>query len=536
MKVKFLGAARTVTGSCHVVETDSIRFSVDCGMHQGNEEIERRNLDTPVYQPQHLDFILITHAHIDHSGLLPRMVKKGFKGPIYLTPPTKDLLEIMLADSAHIQEQEAEYSNLTRKRRGVKKVEPLYDMNDAMAVPPLFRAVEYGQEFSPAPGVKVRYNDAGHILGSAFIEIWIEENGDATKLVFSGDLGRANALLMKDPQYVAHADYLFMESTYGNREHKNPTESLAELAEAIAYSYERGQKVIIPAFAVERTQEILYCLHLINKQGKLPADMPVYLDSPLAIKATEIFKRHPEYFDAETQALFDKGEDPLTLPNLHYTESREKSREINETEGAAVVISASGMCNAGRVKHHLRHNLYKDGASIVFVGYQAAGTPGRRIVDGAKRIRIYGEDVVVAAKIFTIGGFSSHAGQTQMLEWLGRFKRDAGMEVFLIHGEAEAQDVFAGLIRKRYGLTVRIPDYLEEYALKPGVEPKVTLDVERARPAIDWGFILRDTGGKFEELNRRLGQIEKKPWVDQTDIRQRVLELNKDLMEILSEI
>lgn len=536
MKVKFLGAARTVTGSCHVVETDSVRFTVDCGMHQGNEEIERRNLDTPVYRPDIMDFILITHAHIDHSGLLPRMVKKGFSGPIYLTPPTKDLLEIMLADSAHIQEQEAEWTNQSRKRRGAKKVEPLYDMHDALAVLPMFKTVEYGEEFSPAEGVKVRYNDAGHILGSAFIEIWIEENGKTTKLVFSGDLGRANQLLMNDPEYVAQADYLFMESTYGNREHKDETQSRAELAEAIAYSYERGQKVIIPAFAVERTQEILFCLHMLAKEGKLPKDMPVYLDSPLAIKATKIFKRHPEYFDEETRALFDKGEDPLALPNLQYTETRELSRRINETDGPAVVVSASGMCNAGRIKHHLRHNLYKEGASIVFVGYQAMGTPGRRIVDGAGKVRIYGEDVVVAAKIFTIGGFSSHAGQSQMLEWLGRFKRDAGMEVYLIHGESTALDAFAAIIRERYALTVRIPDYLEEYTLEPGAEPSVSLDVERARPKIDWGFILADTGGKFEELTKRLGQLEQKPWVDQTDIRQRVLEINKDLMEILSEV
>ncbi|QLA16452.1 MBL fold metallo-hydrolase RNA specificity domain-containing protein [Desulfolutivibrio sulfoxidireducens] len=535
MKIRFLGAAGTVTGSCHVLEAAGRRFAIDCGMHQGNEAIERRNQDMTVYRPKEMDFFIVTHAHIDHSGLLPRMIKTGFSGPIYVTPPTRDLLEIMLADSAHIQETEAEWRNRRSRRRGGKRAEPLYTMADAEAVMPLLRPVEYGRDFSPAPGITARFNDAGHILGSAFVELWIKENGQDTKLVFSGDLGRPNQLLVNDPSTVAHADYLFLEGTYGDRNHKNETQSRAELAEAIARSYALGEKVIIPAFAVERTQEVLFCLNLLRTEGKLPTDMPVFVDSPLAIKATEIFRRHPEYLDLQTRELLDRGEDPLALPNLRYTQTSEQSRAINDLDGPAVVISASGMCNAGRIKHHLRHNLWRPGASIVFVGYQAMGTPGRRIVDGASMIRIFGEDVTVSAKIYTIGGFSSHAGQSQILQWLDHLK-DGTMEVFLIHGEEKALATLAGIIREKYRLSVRVPDYLDEYTLRPGVEPKVAADPEKAWPRIDWPFLLDDTEGKFAVLRKRLDALSTKPWTDQTDLRQRLLEVNRHLTEMLSEI
>ena len=410
MKVKFLGAAGTVTGSCHVIETDTARFAIDCGMHQGNETIERRNLDTTVYEPRRMQFFLITHAHIDHSGLLPRMVRTGFSGKIYCTPPTRDLLGIMLEDSAHIQEMEAEWSSRKSRRHGGRAVEALYTRADAAAAAALLEPVPYGQPFSPAPGVTAIYHDAGHILGSAFIELSIEKDGSRTRMLFSGDLGRPDQLLVNDPDKPVDADYLFLEGTYGDRDHKNEADSREELAQAILYSYERGGKVIIPAFAVERTQEVLFCLHLLLKAGKIPADMPVFVDSPLAIKATEIFTRNPQYLDANTRAYFERGENPLSLPNLRFTQTTEQSREINTLTGPAIVIAASGMCNAGRVKHHLRHNLWRPQASVVFVGFQAMGTPGRKIVDGVKEIRLLGEEVAVNARISTIGGFSSHGG------------------------------------------------------------------------------------------------------------------------------
>ena len=317
MKIKFLGAARTVTGSCYVIETNQARFAIDCGMHQGSDLIERRNLDITPYDPAKINFFIITHAHIDHSGLLPRMVKHGFRGPIYTTEPTGDLLKILLLDSAHIQEVEAAGKNKRLQRTGmIADATPLYTTKDAEAVTPFIKTRKYDETFNPAPGVTVRFQDAGHILGSAMVELFIEENGATTKLVFSGDIGRPDQLLMKDPSSVQQADFLFMESTYGNRNHKDEKESLEELAEAIRYSYRNGEKVVIPAFAVERTQEILYSLHLLLRDGKLPKDMPVYLDSPLAIKATEIFRRYHSYLDGETQTLLKNGEDPLELPNL----------------------------------------------------------------------------------------------------------------------------------------------------------------------------------------------------------------------------
>ena len=535
MKVKFLGAAGTVTGSCHVIETDAARFAIDCGMHQGSEPIEHRNLDTTVYDPAHMDFFLITHAHIDHSGLLPRMVKTGFSGKIYCTPPTRDLLGIMLEDSAHIQEMEAEWSSRKSHRHGGRAVEALYTRGDAAAATALLVPVPYGQPFSPAPGITATYHDAGHILGSAFIELSLEKNGGRTRMLFSGDLGRPDQLLVNDPDKPVDADYLFLEGTYGDRDHKNETESREELAQAIQYSYARGGKVIIPAFAVERTQEVLFCLHLLLQAGRIPADMPVFVDSPLAIKATEIFKRNPQYLDAETRAYFDRGEDPLALPTLRFTQTTDQSREINTLNGPAIVIAGSGMCNAGRVKHHLRHNLWREQACVVFVGFQAMGTPGRKIVDGAKKIRLLGEEVAVNARVVTIGGFSSHAGQSQILQWLSHFKVNHP-QVFLVHGEQKALDTLAGIIRERYGVTVRIPHYLEEYTLTPGAEPKVSVDEARAHPRIDWDVLFVEMDGRIAKMRARKEALAARPVEEQAEIRQRLLALDKDLLELLSEM
>ena len=535
MHIKFLGAAGTVTGSCHMIETDSARFSIDCGMHQGNEAIERRNLDTAVYEPTRLDCILLTHAHIDHSGLLPRLVRTGFSGRIFCTPPTRDLLGIMLEDSAHIQEMEAEWTSRRSRRHGGRPVEPLYTQADAAAATKLLTPIPYGKSFSPVPGVTAIYHDAGHILGSAFIELTLEKNGSRTRMLFSGDLGRPDQLLVNDPDKPVDADYLFLEGTYGDRDHKDEKQSRQELAEAIAYSHSRGGKVIIPAFAVERTQEVLFCLHMLQREGKIPTDMPVFVDSPLAIRATEIFKRNPAYLDPETRAYFDRGEDPFSLPNLRFTLSTDQSREINTLAGPAIVISASGMCNAGRVKHHLRHNLWRPESSVVFVGFQAAGTPGRKIVDGAKTLRLLGEEVAVAARVFTIGGFSSHAGQSQILQWLTHFRVNHP-EVFLIHGEQKALETLSGLIKERFGLKVRIPQYLEEYTLAPGTEPMVSVDEAKAHPRIDWDFLLAEMEGRLGQLRARKEALAARPVEVQAEVRQRLLTVNKDLLELLSEV
>jgi metallo-beta-lactamase family protein len=535
MKIRFMGAARTVTGSCFIIETDGRRFAIDCGMHQGNAEIEKRNWDVEIYKPETIECFLITHAHIDHSGLLPRLVHEGFRGPIYATRPTVDLLKILLLDSAHIQETEAQWKNRKRLRYGGENTRPLYTRKDAEATFPLLKAIACDKIFEPLPGVKINFKDAGHILGASIIEIQTEENGRPVKLVFSGDIGRPAQLLMEDPSVVDSADFLFLESTYGNRNHKNEDDSLDELAEAIAYSYGNREKVIIPAFAVERTQEMMYSLYLLSKDGRLPPDMPVYLDSPLAIQATEIFRRHTAYLDEETRQLINKGEDPLRLSQMYFTPTTEESMAINDQSGPAIVISASGMANAGRIRHHLRHNLWREGSSIVFVGFQAQGTTGRKIVDGAKKVRLFGEDVAVKAKLFTINGFSAHAGQDQLLEWLSHFQR-GDMQVFLVHGEFSAQQVLADMIRERFGFKVLIPEYLEEATLMPGEAVTRVEYPERAAPRIDWGYILEDINAKLAQIRTRKTHMESMPWVEQTEIRDRLLELNRTLMEINSEI
>jgi metallo-beta-lactamase family protein len=535
MKIKFLGAARTVTGSCYLIETERHRFAVDCGMHQGSGEIEKRNWDTEVYDPSGMDFFLVTHAHIDHAGLLPRMVQQGFRGRIYATPPTRDLLEVMLLDSAHVQEMETQWRNKKRSRHGEKKLEPLYRSQDVLAALPFFGERPYNRPFSPVPGVQVNFRDAGHILGAAIVELWIEENGTRSKLVFSGDIGRPDQLLVEDTAPVRTADFLFLESTYGDRNHKNEKDSLDELAEAVAYSYRRREKVIIPAFAVERSQEVIYSLFLLFKEKKLPADMPVYLDSPLAIRATEIFRRHREYFDDETKKIFLNGEDPLSLPQLRFTETSQESMSLNALAGPAVVISASGMADAGRVRHHLRHNLWREGASVVFVGFQAEGTPGRRLVEGAKTIRLLGDEITVKARIFTINGFSAHAGQGQILDWLGHFQNPQ-MRVFLIHGEFPAQKVLEDLIRKRFGLEVYIPEYLEETVLKAGKAMERKAYPEKGAPPIDWGGILGEMERQTARLRDQRKRIEAKGWVEQTDLKERFQELSRNLEGILAEI
>jgi len=564
MKINFMGAAQAVTGSCYILETGGHRFSVDCGMHQGNAEIEKRNLDMDGYRPSELDFVLVTHAHIDHIGLLPRIVADGFKGRIYATPPTRELMQILLLDSAHIQEMEAEQHHRKGLRRGHKLDQPPYTMGerrnkaaampprtverrdsrldqplyttaDAMATIPLIQPIEYNKPFEPAPGIRVTYRDAGHILGSAFIEIEYLEDGKTTKLIFSGDLGRPGQLILPDPSTGGSADYVFMESTYGDRDHKSVENSREELAAAIAYSYKNHEKVIIPAFAVERTQQILYTLFLLSEEGKLPKDMPVYLDSPLAIQATEIFRRNPSYFDETTKALLKSGKDPLSLPNLRFSQTADESRAINSEAGSAIVISASGMANAGRIRHHLRHNLWRKGASIVFCGYQGEGTPGRKIVDGAKSISIFGEDIAIAAKIFTIGGFSAHAGQTEILQWLKTFD-SKGTKVILIHGEVRALDTLSGLIKQRLGLDVHVPTYLEELTLEPGKVMVPVVDVDKASPRIDWDFLLSDSRTLYAEFQRRMELAKEKPWVAQTEIRDRFLDLNRKIVELITEL
>lgn len=524
-----------MTGSCFILEAQGHRWAIDCGLHQGGREIEERNWDIELYRPPEIEFVLITHAHIDHSGLLPCLVKKGFRGSIYTTPPTRALLEIMLLDSAHIQETEAQWRNKKNLRRGERNVYPLYTQQDALATFPFFVEKPYNEFFSPFPGLQVIFKDAGHILGSAIIELSWPENGLYRKLIFSGDLGRPDQLLVEDASVIQECDFLFLESTYGDRDHKNEKESLAELAEAISYSYRRGEKVIIPAFAVERTQEIIYSLHILYKEGLLPSDMPVYLDSPLAIQATQVFRNFPEYLDRPARELLAKGEDPLSLPQLRFSEAVQDSMAINYLSGPAIVISASGMAEAGRIRHHLRHNLWREGASIVFVGFQAQGTTGRKIVEGLKKIRLFHEDIAVKARIFTINGFSAHAGQSQILTWLSNLRKSP-QQIFLIHGEFSAQQALAEEIKRRFGFEVYIPDYLEEIELLAPEKPWRPIPSPKVSLPLNWEILLGQLEAKLSSLRHKQLRLEKKAVAEQTELRERLEEIDRDLAKIIAEI
>lgn len=532
MKIHFLGAAQTVTGSCYIIEACSIRFAIDCGMHQGNSAIEERNYSTKHYHAEAIDFVLLTHAHMDHSGLLPRIVADGFKNPIYCTPPTVDLVSLMLEDSAHIQETEAEWKRKKQSRRSGKSEEilPLYTMEDAQKTAEFLSPIEYDTSFEPAKGIKVTYRDAGHILGAAFLELIITENDTVSRLIFSGDLGRPGTLLMHNAEEPHATDYLFLESTYGNRNHRNEELTLDELAEAIAYSHAKNEKIIIPAFAVGRTQEILFCLAQLNKQKRLPANIPIYVDSPLAIRTTKIFKKYMDYLN-----IPEKEQDLAhVLPTLKFTLSVVESQAINAMKGSAIVIAASGMCNAGRVKHHLRHNAWRPGASIVFVGYQGMGTPGRRIVDGAQSIRIFNEDVVIKAKIFTINGFSAHAGQSQLLDWMSHIVHP-NLQTILVHGEYESQKILANLITERFKLPVVIPNYLDEMTLTPTNQELIVTESSSDMQNVNWNILIEDADQKMTRIKALIENANSMPWSRQIDLRDRVLELNKELLSVLAQ-
>ncbi len=548
MNVQFLGAAQTVTGSCFVIEACGARFSVDCGMHQGNSEIEKRNYENKEYSATELDFIILTHAHIDHSGLIPLMIKDGFKGKIYCTAPTADLVSMMLEDSGHIQETEAAWHNKKMSRRGEHKLkDPLYTVDDAKKVPNHLSVIEYENKFEPHPGIVVKYRDAGHILGAAFIEISITEDGKTTRLVFSGDLGRPGTLLMNEAEAAHDADYLFLESTYGDRNHKNEEDSLDELLEAITFAVKHNQKVIIPAFAVGRTQEILYCLLLLHRKNLLP-NIPIYVDSPMAIKATQIFMKYREFLS--TPEVGGEAGD-LELPNLNFVLTAQESQALNATGGSGIIIAASGMCNAGRIRHHLRHNLWKAGTAVVFVGYQGQGTPGRAIVDGVKSLRMFGEDIAVKAKIFTIGGFSAHAGQEQLLDWLSKM-HTPNLNVVLVHGEEKAQGTLAGLIKERFGIKCAIPDYLDTMDLTASAATQATSEqiatsvkaefklspnpIVSESKAINFDALLERTDSNIDEIKKMLININERPWSKQVEIRDRLLDLNKELMSVISEL
>jgi len=537
MKVEFSGGVRTVTGSATLLEKGSLRWLVDCGMFQGGKELEERNRNIRPYFAKDLSFILLTHAHIDHSGLIPKLVKEGFRGKVICTKATLDLCEVMLLDSGHIQEMEAEWQNRKNKRSGRGEGLPLYTVEDVERSLRYFQTVGYDEIIPLADGLKVRFQDAGHILGSAMIEIWVEEGGGEKKLVFSGDLGSSGQPIVRDPSWVEEGDVLWLESTYGNRLHKSREETVQELSKIIQEAIHHQAKVVIPAFAVERTQDIIYTIGQLIRKGFLPS-IPVYIDSPLAISATEIFKRNPDCFDQETKDLLLGGEKPLEVPEIIYTQTTEESKAINEDSRPGIIISASGMCDSGRIKHHLKHHLWREKSHIVIIGYQGEGTIGRRIVDGAKAVRLFGEDIAVKAHIHTLGGFSAHADQKGLLEWLAHFKNPQ-LEIFVNHGEEKVSMELSQVIQQQFHFKTIVPQWREERFLF--TPEKEVFSEERVEEVVPPEGKISDL---FSHLDRSYKRLRRKLKREKTrgkgfhDSRwsRQLEEINKRIEELESEL
>ena len=491
MRITFLGATHEVTGSCFYVEGAGKRFLVDYGMEQGPNTFENEEIPIPASE---LDFVLLTHAHIDHSGNLPLLYAKGFRGPIYTTAAAAALCSIMLKDSAHIQEFEAEWRNRKGQRAGKKRFIPVYTMPDAIGAISLLQSCPYNEIKPLCEGIRVRFLDAGHLLGSASIEVWINEKNESgsyieKKLVFSGDIGNINQPLINDPTYLTEADYVIMESTYGNRNHENvPVDYAASLAEVIQKTFDRGGNVVIPSFAVGRTQELLYFIRQIKNQNLVHGhdNFQVVIDSPLAMEATEIFQSHyKDCYDEEAMALIASGINPITFPGLKRAVSSEESKQINFDKNCKVIISASGMCDAGRIKHHLKHNLWRDECTILFVGYQAAGTLGRALVEGAKEVKLFGETICVHAEIAQLPGISGHADQKGLIKWASSILENSRpIQFFIVHGEDSSATGFAAVLEAMFGCKAMAPYSGTIYDLASARFIKVTTGIPVQPPEL----------------------------------------------------
>lgn len=471
MKITFCGGARTVTGSCYLVEVAGCKFLVDCGMFQGNDSEIYKSSEF-LFNPSEIKFVILTHAHIDHSGRLPLLYKKGFKGKIYCTKATKQLSRIMLLDSAHIQEMEAEWGGKKQRRGTLKGYKALYSTSDAEKVLKLFSSIPYDKTKVLNSNISFRLRDAGHLLGSSHIEMWLTEHNIQKKIVFSGDIGNTNQPIIKDPTPIEDADYLLTESTYGEElhpiegAHLTSIERAKKLAQIIDSTFQRGGNLVIPAFAVGRTQEMLYFLHLIWKKKMLPYKVPTFVDSVMGIKATDIFAASvAECFDEEAEKIVANGDNPLHFPSLLIAETSEDSKRINEFPSPCVIISSSGMCDAGRIKHHLKYNIWREDSSILFTGYQASGTLGSQILSGARFIKIFGDSIEVRAKIYTMKNLSGHADQSGIVNWISHFDKKRLKQVFVVHGEEESAKFFSGFLGKELSLNAYAPEFGWTYDL-----------------------------------------------------------------------
>ena len=540
MNVTFLGATKTVTGSNFLVEGAGKKFLVDCGLFQGQAADEIENEEPFEFDISEIDFMLLTPAHIDHSGRIPKLYKDGYRNKIYATKATCDLCAIMLPDSGHIQEMETEWKNRKRLRKGEPIKTPIYDVQTALMSLELFEPVNYDQLIEIDDNIHVRYNDAGHMLGSAIIEIWIKENGENKKIVFTGDLGNNDIPLLAEPTMIEDADFLVMESTYGDRHHIRNDKKAEEFVNIVADTIRNGGTVVIPSFAVGRTQEILFELNNL-KEKKHDADFlrkyeilmhtPVYVDSPLAISATEVFKENMNLFDENTQKLIQSGDDPLEFPGLRFTRTAQESKELNENDESSIIISASGMCEVGRIKHHLKHNIWNPKNTILFVGYQAPGTLGRKIV------KIFGEEISVNARIEYIEGYSGHADQEGLLNFIYSFMKKPA-HIFLVHGEPEGQKVLKQKIEETTRIPVTIPEYGEKYHLNEKIKMVAKLDKNH-----DQRYLRLQVLDRMRTLKEELQDMEEtvKEDLQSTDtndaeinnLNERIKELERQIVRIV---
>lgn len=513
MKLMFLGADHEVTGSCHYIEACGKSILLDCGMEQGRDTYE--NQEIPVAAGR-IDYVFLSHAHIDHSGLLPLLHKSGFQGQIYATEATTDLCRIMLLDSAHIQEFEAQWRNRKNKRAGKAPFEPLYTTEDAMAVMEHFVPCDYMKEIEVCEGVKIRFTDVGHLLGSSSIEIWLTENGVSKKIVFSGDIGNINQPIIHDPRYTTEADFVIMESTYGDRYHTVPPDYVAELAGQIQQTFDRGGNLVIPSFAVGRTQEMLYFIREIKERRLVHGHegFKVYVDSPLAIEATRVFaENYLGCYDTDAMALVQKGINPLTFQGLEVAVTPDDSMAINFDKSPKVIISASGMCEAGRIRHHLKHNLWRPECTILFVGYQAIGTLGRNIIEGEKEVRLFGETITVNAHIEELAGVSGHADKKGLLNWVNHFEKKPE-RVFVVHGEDLVCEDFTKCLKEEYGYNAFAPysgacfDLAANQMISEGVKiPVAPKELPRGHAASEGGKRAMYLANQLDLANKRLQQI-----------------------------
>ena len=542
MKVTFLGATKTVTGSNFLVEGAGKKFLVDCGLYQGSAEDEYENESLFLFDIHEIDFMLLTHAHIDHSGRIPKLYNEGFRKNVYATKATCDLCAIMLPDSGHIQEMEVEWKNRKRERKGEPPLPPLYTAEDAAKCLEIFKSVQYDEIIDIDENIKVRFNDAGHMLGSAIIEIWITEGDKTEKIVFTGDLGNNDIPLLSPPTMIESADYLVMESTYGNRLHMRNDDKANMFLDVVYETLEKGGTIVIPSFAVGRTQEILFELNKIKeekhdeefyKKYKRLMSVPVYVDSPLAISATEVFKENMNLFNEETQAIINSGDNPLDFDGLQFTRTAEESKALNASNESAIIISASGMCEVGRIKHHLKHHLWEPNSTILFVGYQAPGTLGRKLVDGEKKVKIFGEEIAVNARIEYIEGYSGHADQEWLLNFVYSFITKP-RHIFLVHGESEGQKVLKAKLEETTGLPITIPDFGESYELEENVEM-----VGKAKESVKQRYLRLEVLERMNTLKEEvedMSNIVKEEYLDKESSDEDIARLKDRLKELEQQI